>query len=175
MAQSLSYYTHGVNSYKLLAHVNCLMGVVHTTCRTTMLIAMYFGVSCLCPSRCDLKIYLSFTFRCSICPSRCDLKIYLRVCGPHGFPHPYARSLMYLQVLSLVIVGYHIDQQCLSPRGYRPGRFTLYPCRSQNTKSYRIILPEIPYPNHDSSHLPICATGTPYKKGLPQLASYLAS
>ena len=152
----MSFYAHRVNSFKLLAHVNCLMGVVHTTCRTTMLIAMYFGVSCLCPSRCDLKIYL-------------------RVCGPHGFPHPYARSLMYLQVLSLVIVGYHIDQQCLSPRGYRPGRFTLYPCRSQNTKSYRIILPEIPYPNHDSSHLPICATGTPYKKGLPQLASYLAS
>ncbi len=39
----MSYYAHRVNSFKLLAHVNCLMGVVHTTCSTTMLIAMYFG------------------------------------------------------------------------------------------------------------------------------------
>ena len=38
-----SLAAHRVNSFKLLAHVNCLMGVVHTTCRTTMLIAMYFG------------------------------------------------------------------------------------------------------------------------------------
>ena len=43
MAQSMSFYAHRVNSFKLLAHVNRLMGVVHTTCRTTMLIAMYFG------------------------------------------------------------------------------------------------------------------------------------
>ena len=50
MAQSMSYYAHRVNSFKLLAHVNCLMGVVHTTCRTTMLIAMYFG---------EYPIYLS--------------------------------------------------------------------------------------------------------------------
>ena len=52
MAQSMSYYAHRVNSFKVLAHVNCLMGVVHTTCRTTMLIAMYFG---------EYPIYLSTT------------------------------------------------------------------------------------------------------------------
>ena len=49
----MSYYAHRVNSFKLLAHVNRLMGVVHTTCRTTMLIAMYFG---------EYPIYLSSHF-----------------------------------------------------------------------------------------------------------------
>ena len=39
----MSFYAHRVSSFKLLTHVNRLMGVVHTTCRTTMLIAMYFG------------------------------------------------------------------------------------------------------------------------------------
>ena len=57
MAQNMSYYAHRVNSFKLLAHVNCLMGVVHTTCRTTTLIAMYFGEYPIYLS--ILKIYLS--------------------------------------------------------------------------------------------------------------------
>ena len=84
----------------LLAHVNRLMGVVHTTCRTTMLIAMYFGeypiyLSFSSPfDMCSVYIqtrlsellyfyaillYLAygFTFWCSICSSRCVLKIYL--------------------------------------------------------------------------------------------------
>jgi hypothetical protein len=51
----MSFYAHRVNSFKLLAHVNCLMGVVHTTRRTTMLIAMYFG---------EYPIYLSMLLLC---------------------------------------------------------------------------------------------------------------
>ena len=65
----MSFYAHRVNSFKLLAHVNRLMGVVHTTCRTTMLIAMYFGeypiYLCLLPLRLPCTFYSLFVM-CSV-------------------------------------------------------------------------------------------------------------